>query len=226
MEQDQTNTLDRAYAHLRDRLVAFRVKPGERLNESELAAALGMSRAPIREALNRLVADGLVRLEAGRGFFCRRLSATEITDLYALRYDLEAGALAATLKGAPQEALERFARHWREVLARSGAMALDDLVAADEAFHLELAGLAGNAPRLKFLGNVNDRIRFVRRLNLEPPARREGAFAEHGQLVDALLARDRAAALEGLRRHLDHSTEEVRLQVQTALARIYADEVA
>lgn len=226
MARPQANTVDRAYEYLRDRLVTFRVKPGERLNESEIATDLAMSRAPIREALNRLIADGLVSFEPGRGFFCRRLSVSEIADLYAVRYDLEAGALTLAVAEATEAELMPFAARWRAVLARAEEMELDDLVTADETFHLELAAISGNAPRLKFLANINDRIRFVRRLNLEPQTRRQSAFAEHGNLVDAVLARDRAAALAELRKHLDHSADEVRMQVQTALARIYADEVA
>ncbi|NMM43312.1 GntR family transcriptional regulator [Rhodospirillaceae bacterium KN72] len=217
------NTVETAYEYLRDRVVTFRVKPGERLNESEIAATLTMSRAPIREALNRLIADGLVSFEPRRGFFCRRLSISEMAELYAVRYDLESGALRQSLAAADGGAISAFVQKWRFAGAMRPSDDIDAFVTADEAFHLELAALAGNAARLKFLENINNRIRFVRRINLET---RDGALDEHHDLLDAVDTRDATAAQQILRNHLDRSAEEVRDQVQQAIARIYADDVA
>jgi len=226
MKNSPANAVDTAYAQLRDRLVTFAVKPGERMNESELATDLAMSRAPIREALNRLIADGLVSFEPGRGFFARRLSVSEMADLYAVRLDLETGALRRVLKSAETARLEEFAAKWRSRLAEAEGTDLDALVAADEAFHLDLAAIDGNAPRLKMLQNVNDRIRYVRRVNLETDARRKSSFDEHARLIDAIVARQAEQAAATLATHLEQSADEMKLQVQSALARIYADEVA
>lgn len=225
MPRAPQTSVDTAYDQLRDRLIAFRVKPGARLNESEIAADLSMSRAPVREALNRLIADGLVRFEAGRGFFCRRLSAREMTELYAVRFDLESGALRVALD-APPDALEGFTDTWRRDLGQAGDSNAEGLIALDEAFHLGLAALGGNEARLKFLGNINDRIRFVRRINLETQPRRLDALAEHDRLLDAIASGDRPGAIDVLRTHLQRSTDEVQTQIRTALARIYADDVA
>lgn len=219
-------TVDKAYAQLRDQLVTFAFKPGSRLNESEIATALSMSRAPIREALNRLIADGLVSFAPGRGFFCRRLSASEVNDLYELRFDLESGAIRTALDVCDGATLAAFATNWRQKHADMNAATLDQLVALDEAFHLALCALAGNAARLKYLENINYRIRFVRRINLEPGNRRVGGIAEHAGLIDAVGWRDTDHATALLRQHLQRSADEVRLQVQDALARIYADDVA
>lgn len=226
MARSPQTTVDKAYEKLRDRLVTFGFKPGSRLNESELSASLSMSRAPIREALNRLIADGLVSFEPGRGFFCRRLSASEVNDLYEVRFDLESGALGAALGAADGATLNDFAATWQQRHEQARNAPLDQLVFLDEAFHLALAGLAGNAARLKYLENINYRIRFVRRINLEPGSRRAGGIAEHSGLIDAIRIRDRDHAIALLRQHLQRSANEVRLQVRDALARIYADDVA
>lgn len=238
----KVNSVERAYEQIRDRVITFRTKPGARLNESELAASLHMSRAPIREALNRLIADGLVSFEAKRGFFCRRLSIAEMTELYAVRRDLELGALKAALESVPAEVLAAFVATWRDVLTGnpvtehasgqgSGHGAglpadLDRLVTQDEDFHLALAGMAGNPIRQDFLRNINARIRFVRRINLESDLRRGGALDEHARLLDHLAARDTDAAAALLEKHLNRSADEVRVQVQNAIARIYAEDVA
>lgn len=222
----RANAVELAYEQIRDRVITFRTKPGERLNESELAVDLGMSRAPIREALNRLIADGLVHFEARRGFFCRRLSIRETTELYAVRRDLELGALKAALAEAPQEALDAFVAAWRRTLSGERSSDLDHLVTLDEDFHLALAGLADNPIRQDFLRNINARIRFVRRLNLETDQRRGSTLDEHARLLDHIAARETDSALSLMESHLNRSADEVRLQVQNAIARIYAEDVA
>jgi len=226
MARGTVNTVDTAYERLRDKLVAFDVKPGSRLNESEIAADLSMSRAPIREALNRLTADGMVSFEPGRGFFCRRLSVSEITDLYDVRLDLEIGALKTLLRVAAESEINLFVEKWRADLAQSERMKLRDLVISDEDFHLEMAALADNSQRIKYLRNINDRIRFVRKINLESPERYAEALDEHASLLKAIVTRDTEKAVETLSNHLARSTDEVRQQVQSALTRIYSDEMA
>jgi len=226
MARNGSATVDRAYGLLRDRLVTFAVKPGARLNETELAQEMAMSRAPVREALNRLVADGLVSFEPGRGFFCRRLSVSETADLYAVRLDLETGALRTALMSAPDEVLNGFVARWRETPVAAAQMETETLVDADETFHIDMARMAGNLPRVKYLCNINDRIRFVRRINLEAPGRMAEALSEHARLLDAVSSRDTARAIAILGEHLHRSTEEVAGQVRLAIARIYSDEMA
>jgi len=220
------NTVERAYLHLRDRTVSFGFRPGERINEVELAASLGMSRAPVREALNRLIADGLVVMEPGRGFFCRKLSAKEIADLFAVRADLEVSAVRAACGHADAAALEALTKDWQDVLARQSGLSVDALVTADEDFHIRLAGLAGNAERVRYLGNINARIRFVRRINLEEEGRRAASLGEHTLILAAVKAGDAQAASSLIARHLSISAEEVLAHIHTGLARIYASEVA
>src|SRR3546814_18030712 len=79
----------RAYVALRAMAMSYRFQPGQRLNEGELARELEISRTPLREAMHRLVSEGLLALVSGRGFFARPLGVKEVFDLYAARPGLE-----------------------------------------------------------------------------------------------------------------------------------------
>jgi len=104
-------------------------------------------------------------------------------------------------------------------------MDIETLVDADEAFHLEIAALAGNSERRRYLTNINARIRFVRWINLEDASRRESSLREHSDILDAITGRreDEAAAL--MEQHLRLSSEELKDHIKAGLARIYADDI-
>ena len=89
VELASDSIVDRVYEQLKAMAVSYEFKPGERLNEGELAKRLGVSRTPLREALNRLNTEGFLRFTPGKGFFCRELDAHEIFDLYELRKSIE-----------------------------------------------------------------------------------------------------------------------------------------
>ena len=220
------NSVERAYEALRSMTVRFELKPGARLNEVEIARRLDMSRAPLREAMNRLVTEGLLTVVPNQGFSCRKLSASEIASLYEVRADLEAaGARAAALRAKRGE-LEELDTYWSKVAAAQDTTPIETLVARDEEFHLRLAALSGNRERVRLLENINARIHFVRRINLETPERLKESFAEHAAILERLLEGDGDGAAEVIRSHLALSAEEAAVTIREGLARIYADSVA
>lgn len=221
-----SNSVERAYEALRVMAVQFDLKPGERLNEVEIARQLDMSRAPLREAMNRLVTEGLLTVVPNQGFSCRKLSASEIASLYEVRADLEAaGAKAAALR-AKRGDVEELDRYWHDVRVKQDKTPIEALVVRDEEFHLRLAALSGNRERVRMLDNINARIHFVRRINLETPARLKESFAEHEAILARLLQGDGDGAAEVIRSHLALSAEEAAVSIREGLARIYADSVA
>lgn len=221
-----TNAVERAYAHLHAITIRFGYRPGQRINEVELASSLGMSRAPVREALNRLVVDGLVTMEPQRGFSCRKLSATEIIHLYEIRTDLELPCVRRACSIASADEISALATIWSATERGQAAMDLGALVDADESFHLKIASFAGNPERVRILSNINSRVRFVRIINLESELRRTVSLAEHTRLLEAIARRETEEAVELMRLHLQCSSEEIKRHINTGLTRIYADEVA
>ncbi len=106
MELASDSIVDRVYEQLKAMAVSYELKPGERLNEGELAKRLGVSRTPLREALNRLNTEGFLRFTPGKGSFCRELDAHEIFDLYELRKSIEVASIRLAIKRAKDEDID------------------------------------------------------------------------------------------------------------------------
>ena len=138
------------------------------------------------------------------GFSCRKLSASEIAALYRVRADLELGALREGEGRLDPAAVRALGKSWKETTARAAELPIEDLVAKDEEFHLQLAALAGNAERVRLLEHINARIRFVRQINIEDDARRRATFAPSTARIVADLSAGRTdAAAVILGRHPD-----------------------
>jgi DNA-binding GntR family transcriptional regulator len=210
--------------------VEFRLAPGERLNEVAIARRLGMSRGPVREAMNRLASEALVTPTPSQGFSMRQLSASEISALYEVRADLESAAAVAIAEEHDadhlRERLRSLLESAQEMLQARDATALETLVDRDEEFHLQIAELAGNRERVRVLQQINARIRFVRRINLEGADRAQEALQEHVAIARALARGDRADAAGLLRQHLTLSADEAVIAVRDSLARIYESRLA
>ena len=108
------SSVDRVYKEVRRMASNFEFKPDERINESALSSELGASRTPLREALNRLVAEGFLTFQNGRGFFCRSLSPGRILDLYEARQAIECEALHRSVERASDEDLREVADYLDE----------------------------------------------------------------------------------------------------------------
>lgn len=119
---------------VRDMILDGRLPPGERINELQLSADIGVSRTPLREALSRLVSEGALRDEPRRGFFVRPLTAEEVRNIYPIRAILDPAALR--LAGVPTpKALAKLHKINRQLGACTDPW---ECVQLDDRFHLQL----------------------------------------------------------------------------------------
>ena len=209
--------------------VGFVFKPNERVNESLLAKQLDASRTPLREALNRLVAEGLLVYQKGNGFFCRSLQPKSIHDLYEVRLAIEKETVRLACLRAPAaeaKALRASLEPLRpnENQHAEKQYAVKDLVTFDEAFHLEIARLSQNDELTRMLESINARIRFVRWIDMED--RRKVTFGEHIEIADGIIARDQEKAGAMISRHLDRRAEQIAAIVREGYSRIYISQMA
>jgi len=196
---------DRVYATLREYLRGGRIPTGQPLQEAVLAAQLGVSRTPVREALARLASDGLVVAE-GRSFIVPALTERDIEDIYALRFLLEPEALRLVAAGKPD----------RKTLAPL-RKALEDMIAAHDAsdgaafmdanyrYRDAWTAMVPNARLVRAIQIYADHVRYLRAFTLDDAAVRGVVLKGLKQLAAALAAGDGAAAAAAMRAHLDNA---------------------
>tara|TARA_R110000868_G_scaffold406466_2_gene686897 strand:+ start:983 stop:1681 length:699 start_codon:yes stop_codon:yes gene_type:complete len=223
------SSVDRAYLTLRQKATDFEFKPGERLNETALTSTLKVSRTPLREALNRLVAEGFLTFVLGKGFFCRPLSPEKILELYQLRCALESEAVIRTIETASDDEIHHLVAYLDDT-EQSYVVCTDlnELLRMDEEFHMKLAALSGNQELLKFLSNTNERIRYVRIINLRQLRDRRGISADdetslsaHRVILNAVKARNTNSAVTALRDHIERRSEQTVELVRMAYSQLY-----
>jgi Transcriptional regulators len=212
------------YEQLKEMAINFSLQPGEKINEVELAKRFSVSRTPLREALNRLAMEGFLRFEPGKGYCCRDLNVQDMFDLYELRQCLEvsAGRLAAERASdadiaAVEQMLEEHAAITGDVAARIGW---------EERFHTGIAALSRNRELVRVLTNANERIRFIRGVDLERLDPIASNQEEHRLMVDALRRHDGDDLEAVLKRHISRGFDQVMDLTRHGFGKIYTQQFA
>ncbi|MDT4938488.1 MAG: hypothetical protein QOG80_2159 [Pseudonocardiales bacterium] len=213
---------DQVYGELRKRLMLGEFPVNSRLVEERLAQLLGVSRTPVREALVRLLTDGLVNRAEG-GYYVSLPDFTGLRDLYDLRITLELRGLVRAIESDAVRhdagLLEPLRDSWRGMWDDRPEPA-PEFVATDEDFHVTLLRSSGNAALTQTLLSVNARIRPVRMYDFLTEQRIELTISQHLQIVEAVLACDMDDALLALRRHVGESLEVVERRAARAITQM------
>jgi DNA-binding GntR family transcriptional regulator len=213
---------EQAYAELKQQLLAGDLRLGVRLTESRLATALGVSRTPIREALLRLHAEGLIDRQADGGYLPVVPDVALTRWLYEVRAGLELQAIQRPSRTGTThdvDALVRLVEAW-EALRDDVPTPGPSFVLVDESFHVALAESAGNPTLVDLLRQVNERIRTVRMVDFLTPDRIESTIEEHLGIVHAVLEGDLVDAERRFLGHLDQSQAVVERRVASAITRM------
>jgi DNA-binding GntR family transcriptional regulator len=197
------------YDRLKADIFEFRLLPGTRFSENEVASRSSVSRTPVREALFRLEREGYLQVHPKSGWSVRPLDFEALDHLYDLRMVLECAAVEKLCAGNPREALAGLEKVWL-VAPRSRLTDGARVARLDEEFHARLVAAAGNPELARMHLSITERIRIVRRLDFTHPERIVYTYLEHGQILRAILGRRSARAVELLRGHIETSKSEVR----------------
>ena len=198
---------------VRDRILAGKVESDRAIKQDALAAELGVSKIPLREALTRLEQEGLIRSRANRGYFVRELTIAEAEEVYALRLKLEP-EIAAMAAGRASDEEREVARQKLAQLDEVTHAHGDGVGAFNRAFHVALLRPSHQPitttmlERLHVLGE-----RYVRK-HLEPRGRDQRANDEHAELLDHWLARDTAGVRERMYAHIEQTVLDLRREFE------------
>ncbi len=208
------NLSDQLVDLVRDRILAGRVEQDRAIRQDALAAELGVSKIPLREALTRLEQEGLLRSRANHGYFVRELTIDEAEEVYALRLRLEPEIAAAAAVRATEAERETATRTLARLDAATNAHG-EGVGAFNRAFHLALL----RPSRQPITTTVLERLhvlgeRYVRK-HLEPLGRDQRANDEHAELLDRWLARDAAAVREAMYGHIEQTVVDLRREFQS-----------
>ncbi|MEU2925246.1 GntR family transcriptional regulator [Streptomyces sp. NPDC007251] len=204
---------ERVLASLREDIIAGRLAPGDRLVERELAERFGVSRVPVREAIRALVAEGFVLFESARRTVVRRLTPTDVRELFELREALEVYAAGLAASRVTPEALAEL-RDLLDQAARAtkegDAEAITDI---NTRFHDRIRALAGNSLLISVMEPVDGRLRWLTRRNEEWPQ----LLTEHRELYDAIASGDPTRART-------HALAHVRANYRSTVRHLFGEE--
>lgn len=192
---------------LRRQILSGLRRPGDRLNEVEIASEFGVSRGPVREAMQRLGRDGLVQIEPHKGSSVRSLEPEEITRLYEVRISLECTAARLAAARRTEDDIKRM----RALLDSSSAEVNRDSDGPHYPTHLDLHELisviSGNDRLHRLVVQINQELRLVRAVSGFRPERAPRALVEHRDVVAAVIDGDGDRAHEQMRLHLLQSLD-------------------
>ena len=197
---------DRVVHQLLDHLLSGRIAPGSRLREVELAARLGVSRTPVREALARLARDGLVELLPNRGAIVRQLGADELRHIYQLREALEGLAAELACEHCTPDDLTRLRTLFDAAAVRDANFATA-CRQVDQELHRLIAARSGNPVLAQEIRRFHDLVQLVRERVDDVSGALDQALAEHRAILTALERRRPTEARAAMTAHIRHALE-------------------
>lgn len=198
------------YGILWDRILRRGFHPGQKLSDLRISDELGVSRTPVREALHRLVQDGVVNYSPNRGFFVAQFSAADISEIFELRAALEALALRNVAAKLPASQFEWAVSELDRVEAMIGDAKTDSerhaaaaaFLEVDQGFHQWLVNQSGNQRLVAIVSGLWGQVSVFQRAGTHVPGWIEIAIAQHRNIITILLAGRVQEAAQALEDHI------------------------
>jgi len=198
---------DRVYQNLKFQIINGNLKPGIRLLEKEIAKAMNISRAPIREAFNRLEKEGFVTIIPRKGAAVSNITTQIIEDIFEIRENLESLAIKNSLGEISIENLEKIGNHFKKFINKPTNIENRlQYLALDKKFHNLLIENCGNKKLIEILSNLQEQIHWIRNISLKRITF-SGSVKEHLSIVEALKKNDEDLVIKSLLKHLERAKE-------------------
>jgi DNA-binding GntR family transcriptional regulator len=201
--------VDYAYEQIWQRVIMMGGGEEQRLSDATLAEQLGISRTPVRQALERLVQEGLVRADPRRGFWTNTFTAQDIHEIYDLRGALEVLALRLAAPHLSHKNLKAYLEQLYAVRTELDTHPVLRFLQVDIRFHMLITRASGNGRLIHNLSLLRSQICMFQMQDTLYPKRMEIALNDHERVLRALLAGNVDEAADCLTRHIQHAKEGV-----------------
>jgi DNA-binding GntR family transcriptional regulator len=200
---------ERVYRLVKQAIFDFRMLPGDRFSENDIAGRYGASRTPVRQALYALAQEGYLEVQPRSGWRVCPIDFHHLEALYDLRVVLELETVNRLCQRPEQVMplpLRQLCQFWIEEPPLADGR---EVAHYDEQFHMTLVATAGNPEMARIHRELTEKIRIVRRMDFTQPPRVSATYAEHAAILDAIIARRGEQACRLLREHIARSQQEV-----------------
>lgn len=197
------------YERIKRDIFGFRLLPGDRFTETEVAGRAGVSRTPVREALYQLEREGYIQVSSRNGWSVKPFDFETFENLYDVRVILELAAVRKLCEMEFRPDLDELKEIW---LVPSGKRVRDphQISDLDERFHAGLLTAAGNPELARIHHEITERIRIIRRLDFTQPDRIDSTYEEHAQILRNIMRRKLDQSQLLLKSHIESSKAVVR----------------
>jgi len=198
---------DRVYQNIKYQIIIGTLKPGTRLPEEELSKIMNISRAPIREAFNRLEKEGFVTIIPRKGAAVSKITARSIEDIFEIRESLESLAVKKSIGKISIEELEKVGESFKNFIDKpTNAESCIQYLALDKKFHDLLSQNCGNKKLIELLANLQEQIHWLRNISLKRITFAD-SVKEHLAIIEALKKNDKELIIKVLFQHLERAKE-------------------
>jgi len=192
-----------AYAQIKQRIISCEFRPGDAINEAQLAALLGLGRTPIHQALHRLEVEGMVTIMPRKGVMVTALSLNDVLDMIEVRVSNE----QLCIKLAVERAHDTDIKAMRDILERTPQLLADHdepgLMTLDLQFHMSISAAAHNRVLAELLRNLHEKQARFWYLTLSENHHSQRIYDEHMHILEAVEQRDGDAAVAAIHHHID-----------------------
>jgi GntR family transcriptional regulator, rspAB operon transcriptional repressor len=204
-EHGRTSLGERAYDHVLSEILRGELPVGSIVGEGAVAEELGISKTPVRQALQSLRREGLLEIGARRQLIVRGFSAEHRREVVDVRVALESLSVRRACESMTIEQIDQLRLLLIQQKRAVDAGNEDSFIELDEQFHLQIAAAAGLPIVERFLNQLRGFVRVMRLGTTRPSGHLQEVYAEHAKIADMLEARRPVAAEKALREHLEHA---------------------
>jgi DNA-binding GntR family transcriptional regulator len=198
---------NRVYLILEEAILKGKIKQGDRLIEEDLAGKLGISRAPIREALRMMQKEGLIVISPRKGAFVNSISPEDIAEIYEVSSVLEGLAVKLFCSRCLDEELASLEQLYVDMEVQVRAMDIVQYRQLNRQFHEALINGSRNRRIKEICGTLQKQISWFQNMNLSLQSRMELSLQEHKNIIDAFLLKDPEAAGKAASEHITRAAQ-------------------